>query len=45
MDVEIDKIETSAAIIKPGSWKIMERLGFFGTGEKNQYTMTKMIIF
>lgn len=34
MDVEIDKIETSAAIINPGSWKIMERLGFVRTGEK-----------
>jgi len=32
--VEIEKIITSAAIVNPGSWKIMEKLGFERTGEK-----------
>lgn len=33
-DVEIEKIITSAAIINPGSWRIMEKLGFEKIGEK-----------
>ena len=33
-EVEIDRIETSAATINPGSWGLMERLGFVRTGEK-----------
>ena len=33
-EVEIEQIITSAAIINEGSWKIMERLGFERTGEK-----------
>ncbi len=33
-EVEIEKIITSAAIINPGSWKIMEKLGFERTGVK-----------
>ena len=33
-EVEITKIITSAAIINPASWKIMERLDFIRTGEK-----------
>lgn len=33
-EVEIEKILTSAAIINPGSWKIMERLGFTSAGNK-----------
>jgi RimJ/RimL family protein N-acetyltransferase len=33
-EVEIKEIITSAAIINPSSWKIMERLGFIRTGEK-----------
>lgn len=32
-EVEIDKILTSAAIINPSSWKLMEKLGFLRTGE------------
>lgn len=31
--VEIEKVETSAAIINQGSWKIMEKLGFERVGE------------
>ncbi len=40
-DVEIRKIETSAAIVNTPSWKIMEKLGFHRTGEikKGKYTM------
>jgi RimJ/RimL family protein N-acetyltransferase len=34
-DVGIKEIHTSAAIINLGSWKIMEKLGFIRTGEKN----------
>lgn len=33
-EVEIEKIITSAAIVNPGSWKIMEKLCFKRTGEK-----------
>lgn len=33
-EVEIDRIETSAAINNPGSWGLMEKLGFQRTGEK-----------
>lgn len=33
-EVEITKIITSAAINNPGSWRIMEKLGFERTGEK-----------
>ncbi len=33
-EVGIEQIITSAAIDNPGSWKIMERLGFERTGEK-----------
>lgn len=33
-EVEINKIITSAAIINPASWKLMEKLGFHRTGEK-----------
>lgn len=33
-EVEIDKIITSAAIVNPSSWRIMEKLGFEKTGEK-----------
>jgi RimJ/RimL family protein N-acetyltransferase len=33
-EVEIEKIITSAAIANPGSWKIMEKLGFERIGEK-----------
>lgn len=33
-EVEIDRIITSAAIINQGSWRIMEKLGFEKTGEK-----------
>lgn len=33
-DVEITDIKTSAAEINPGSWKIMEKLGFKYTGNK-----------
>ena len=28
LEVEIDKIETSVAIVNPSSWKLMEKLGF-----------------
>ena len=40
-DVEIRKIETSAATANASSWKIMEKLGFHRTGEikKCKYTM------
>ena len=40
-DVEIRKIETSAAIVNAPYWKIMEKLGFHRTGEikKCKYTM------
>ena len=40
-EVEIRKIETSAAIVNAPSWKIMEKLGFHRTGEikKGKYTM------
>lgn len=31
--VDIDRIETSANIINPASWKVMEKLGFEKTGE------------
>lgn len=34
LEVQIDKIITSAAIINIGSWKLMEKLGFDRTGEK-----------
>jgi len=34
IEVEIDKILTSAATINPGSWRIMEKLGFTYTGNK-----------
>lgn len=34
-EVEIEKILTSAAIINPGSWKIMEKLGFTYSGNKS----------
>lgn len=33
-EVEIEQIITSAAIVNPGSWRIMEKLGFERTGEK-----------
>lgn len=33
-EVEIDRIETSAAIINVGSWRVMEKLGFEKTGIK-----------
>ena len=33
-EVEIEKILTSAAIINPGSWRIMEKLGFKYSGNK-----------
>lgn len=33
-EVEIEQILTSAAIINPGSWRIMEKLGFTFTGNK-----------
>jgi RimJ/RimL family protein N-acetyltransferase len=33
-EIEIEKIITSAAIINSSSWKIMEKLGFIRTGEK-----------
>lgn len=33
-EVEITEIKTSAAEINPGSWKIMEKLGFKYVGEK-----------
>lgn len=33
-EVEIEQIITSAAIVNPGSWRIMEKLGFKRTGEK-----------
>lgn len=33
-EVEIEQIITSAAIDNPGSWRIMEKLGFERTGEK-----------
>ena len=38
-EVEIKKIETSAAIINPASWKLMEKLGFkrLETTHKNKY--------
>lgn len=40
-EVEIRKIETSAAIVNAPSWKIMEKLGFHRTGEikKEKYMM------
>ena len=40
-DVEIRKIETSAAMVNTPSWKIMEKLGFHRTGEikKVKYNM------
>lgn len=34
-EVEIEKILTSAAIINPGSWRIMEKLGFTYSGNKS----------
>lgn len=34
LEVEIEEILTSAAIINQGSWKIMEKLGFTYTGAK-----------
>lgn len=34
-EVQIDDIYTSAAEINPGSWKIMEKLGFEFTGYRN----------
>lgn len=33
-EVQIDKIYTSAAEINPGSWRLMEKLGFIFTGYK-----------
>lgn len=33
-EVEIDQIITSAAMVNQGSWRIMEKLGFERTGEK-----------
>ena len=30
--VEIEKVETSAAIVNQGSWKVMEKLGFEKVG-------------
>ena len=33
-EVEITEIKTSAAEINPGSWKIMEKLGFKFVGKK-----------
>ena len=38
-EVEINKIETSAAIINPASWRLMEKLGFkrLETTHKNKY--------
>ena len=33
-EVEISQIITSAAIINPGSWRIMEKLGFERIGKK-----------
>ena len=32
-EVEIDKIETSAAVINPASWKLMEKMNFNKTGK------------
>lgn len=34
IEIEIEKILTSAAIINPGSWRIMEKLGFKYNGNK-----------
>lgn len=36
-EVEIEIIKTSAAKINPSSWKLMEKLGFERTGEKNSH--------
>ena len=33
-NVEIEKIDTGAAVINPGSWKLMEKLGMKRTGKK-----------
>lgn len=33
-EVEISEVRTSAATINPGSWRIMEKMGFEFTGEK-----------
>lgn len=45
-EVEIRKIETSAAIVNPASWKIMEKLGFHRTSEikKGKYTMLPELV-
>ena len=34
-EVEIEKVITSAAIINPASWRLMEKLGFVRNGEKS----------
>lgn len=36
-EVEIEIIKTSSAKINPSSWKLMEKLGFERTGEKNSH--------
>lgn len=36
-EVEIEIIKTPAAKINPSSWKLMEKLGFERTGEKNSH--------
>ena len=40
MKVEIEEIQTGAAIENPASWKVMEKIGFIkqDTTRKNQYT-------
>lgn len=40
-EVKIDRIDTSAAIDNPASWKLMDKLGFIKTGtiKKTKYTM------
>ena len=45
-EVGIDKIETSAAIINPASWKIMEKLGFrrLEKTKKGNYTFVDELI-
>ena len=46
-EVEISEIKTSAAIINPYSWKIMERLGFEHVGEyqSSYYDENNEIVF
>lgn len=44
-EVEIREIKTSAADINPGSWKIMEKLGFIYTGDyKSTYIKNNEIV-